>query len=125
MEAVSEQPEIDSIGLDGIVSGGRMVLFRLLPSEPMPGTGLPRMPVPSEAEWREDLVSFRESAPWFVRLDERSEPITCECCGTTVAATPEAPAADGPDRRWKRGIWETGVWRKHTLRRCDWLRGNG
>jgi hypothetical protein len=122
VEAVSEQPEILSMNLDGIVSGGQAILSRLLRSEPMPGVGLARMPMPSEAEWREDLISLRESAPYVVRLAERTEPITCECCGTTVAGVPEGLGADGPDRRWKRGIWETGVWRKHTLRRCEWKR---
>jgi hypothetical protein len=43
-----------------------------------------------------------------------------------VALMPEA-ACDQHyrTREWKQGIWETGALRKHTLRRCEWMRANG
>lgn len=73
-------------------------------------------------ELREDLTSFAESFPYFVRLDGRGEPIRCEICGTLVALTPEAlGGVSGP---FKPGIWEYESLRKHTMRRCDWKRAN-
>src|SRR5215472_5419625 len=70
----------------------------------------------------EDVRSLAESAPYFIRITEMTEPITCECCGTPVAGVPEALAADGPERRYRRGIWEPWNWRRHTARRCEWRR---
>lgn len=70
-------------------------------------------------ELREDLSSFAESFPYFIRMDERGEPVRCECCGTLVALTPEALGVDGP---WKPGIWEHESLRRHTMRRCEWMR---
>ena len=72
-------------------------------------------------EWR----SIIESCDYFIRLYERSEPIICECCGTSVVKIPEALASDGPSRVYRPAIWESprpGPVRKHTLRRCDWWR---
>lgn len=70
-------------------------------------------------EWR----SISEAWAYFIRLYECSEPIRCECCGTSVVKIPEALAADGPSRTYRPAIWESlrpGPVRKHTLRRCNW-----
>jgi hypothetical protein len=72
-------------------------------------------------EVQEDIRSFVESMPWFIRVDERGKPIRCECCGTLVALTPEARDRHGP---FAPGIWEHETLRKHTLRRCEWRRAN-
>lgn len=72
-------------------------------------------------ELREDLASFAESFPYFIRMDERGDPIRCEICGTEVALTPEALGVRGP---WKQGIWEYESLRRHTVRRCEWKRTN-
>ena len=70
-------------------------------------------------ELAEDALSLMESAPFIVRPREGTPPIRCESCGTPVSALPEKR---GPDGEWKRGIWDAEDWRKHTARRCDWLR---
>jgi hypothetical protein len=78
-------------------------------------------------ELREDLASFAESFPYFIRLDERGAPVPCECCGTLVALMPEARDGDavlGARTAWKPGIWEHETLRKHTARRCEWKRAN-
>ena len=67
----------------------------------------------------EDVQSFLESFPYLIRMSKRGEPIRCECCGTLVALTPEARRAGG---RWILAIWEFKTLRKHTLRRCEWMR---
>ncbi len=74
-------------------------------------------------EWR----SISESCAYFIRLYECSEPIRCECCGTSVVKIPEALASDGSSRTYRPAIWEgwpsgPGPARKHTLRRCNWWR---
>jgi hypothetical protein len=74
-------------------------------------------------ELREDLASFAESFPYFIRPDERGEPVACECCGTPVALTPETRGMGPPS--WKPGIWEYESLRRHTLRRCEWKRVAG
>ena len=73
-------------------------------------------------ELREDLASFAESFPYFIRPDERGEPVACECCGTPVALTPETRGMGPPS--WKPGIWEYESLRRHTMRRCEWKRAN-
>ena len=73
----------------------------------------------------EDCRSLLESADYVVRYREHGTPVTCECCGTTVALMPEAIAgADWQGRDFKPGIWEPEAGRKHTLRRCEWKRAN-
>lgn len=72
-------------------------------------------------EFAEDCRSLSESADFVVRHWEHGTPVTCECCGTEVAAMPAA-AADQYPRTWKPGIWETSSLRRHTLRRCNWKR---
>jgi hypothetical protein len=71
----------------------------------------------------EDARSVIESADYVVRYREGGPAITCECCGTPVAAMPERPSADRATA-WKPGIWEPGTGRRHTLRRCEWKREN-
>jgi hypothetical protein len=71
----------------------------------------------------EDCRSLLESAPFVVRYGEMGEPIRCECCGTLVGLVPEGEAErHWRDRVWLPAIWETGLARKHTFRRCSWLR---
>jgi len=72
----------------------------------------------------EDCRSVLESAAYVIRLDGAGESIICECCGTQVALMPESPVAehDAGVRRWRPAIWEPQSGRKHTLRRCNWLR---
>lgn len=75
----------------------------------------------------EDLTSLGESAPYVVRFREGTPPQPCECCGTLLTFAPEAfcfSAGDGPPplRRWKPGAWETEAGRRHTPRRCGWMR---
>lgn len=65
----------------------------------------------------EDYRSIIESLPFVIYLDEASDPIRCERCGTLVVAVPERDAVF-PKRPTWRGIWEPEMWRKHTLRRC-------
>lgn len=74
----------------------------------------------TDPAFAEDVVSLAESAPFLVRLDEKEGPIRCESCGADVVAVPESPAEG--ERRWSRAIWEDGLFRKHTLRRCEWQR---
>ena len=76
---------------------------------------------PAVEELREDIRSYSESSPYFIRRDERGDPVRCECCGTPVALTTEALGLRGP---WKPGIWEHETFRRHTLRRCEWKRAN-
>lgn len=73
-------------------------------------------------ELREDLASFAESFPYFIRPDERGEPIRCEVCGTLVALTPETRNLGSSS--WRPGIWEYETARRHTMRRCEWRRAN-
>lgn len=73
----------------------------------------------------EDCLSVLESARFVVRWDERGAAITCEGCGTAVALVPEGECADGPDRCYGPAIWEDENCRKHTARRCDWIRNHG
>ena len=68
----------------------------------------------------EDLASLAESAPFLIRTGEREGPIRCESCGADVVAVPESPI-DG-ERHWTRAIWEDRLFRKHTMRRCEWRR---
>jgi hypothetical protein len=68
-------------------------------------------------ELGEENESIIESAPFAIYLDEASDPIRCEMCGTLVVAVPERECVF-PKRPTRRGIWESETWRKHTLRRC-------
>lgn len=70
----------------------------------------------------EDCESIKESMPYIIRYDGACRPVTCERCGTYVADLLESRADQ--DRR-TRAIWEAQTARKHTLRRCNWLRDNG
>ncbi len=79
--------------------------------------GLMRTP-----EFAEDLESLRESLPFVIRIDQMSDAITCECCGTEVFAVPESEWVT--PRQWRRAIWESHTGRKHTMRRCQWKRSN-
>lgn len=72
----------------------------------------------------ETYRSLAESAPYIIRYQDAGEPIICECCGTQVAAIPEALAADWTPRTWKRAIWEWPAGHKHTMRRCEWKRAS-
>lgn len=67
----------------------------------------------------EDIRSLNESSPFFIMRDAEPAPITCECCGTLVVLLQESDCIKGP---WKPGIWEHVSRRKHTLRRCNWMR---
>lgn len=78
----------------------------------------------ADPAFAEDWKSITESMPYVVRLHEGTRPIVCECCGTMVAQCPEAEASVTP-WTYKPAIWEAQTCRKHTLRRCDWLRDNG
>ena len=68
----------------------------------------------TEALW-EDLESYLESFPYFIRLSDASDPV-----GTLVMQVPESATGE---RRWKPGIWEHETYRRHTLRRCEWKAG--
>jgi hypothetical protein len=70
----------------------------------------------------EDVRSLAESWPYLVRFGEAAGPEVCERCGTLIVAVPEALAAGGPPRKWATGAWEAAAGRKHTPRRCEWLR---
>lgn len=74
-------------------------------------------------ELSEDVRSFAETFPYLIRISHRGEPIRCECCGTLVALTPEART--GSRDTWEPAIWEYETYRKHTLRRCEWMRAQG
>jgi hypothetical protein len=69
----------------------------------------------------EDVRSLAESWPYLVRYGEATRPITCDRCGAPVVGVPETLAACGPPRGWAPAIWEAGLGRKHTPRRCEWL----
>lgn len=74
----------------------------------------------------EDCRSLNESAPFAISVEAASPVITCERCGTLVAAVREGLAADDwRARRWQRAIWEPKAWRKHTLRRCEAMQALG
>jgi hypothetical protein len=75
------------------------------------------MSEPRPDDLSEDVQSILESAPFAIYLDGASDPIRCEMCGTLVVAVPEREAVF-PKRPTRRGIWESEMWRKHTLRRC-------
>jgi hypothetical protein len=70
----------------------------------------------------ENCRSILESAPYLIRHQEGTSPITCECCGTEVSAMPEADHRAGRPYTWRQAIWEPETGRKHTLRRCNWIR---
>lgn len=76
-----------------------------------------------DEHFAEDMRSVIESARYVIRYDESGPAIICECCGSQVAEVPESRSTDSP-RRWDRGIWEWPAARRHTLRRCKWLRAN-
>jgi hypothetical protein len=69
----------------------------------------------------EECESLAESMPFLIRRDGASRPIRCECCGTYVFDPLEADV--WKPAQWKRAIWEAETGRKHTLRRCEWRRG--
>jgi hypothetical protein len=79
----------------------------------------------ADLAFAEDITSVNESMHYNVRTGEGPRPIRCERCGTMVMLTPEAHYLN-PDT-WKPAIWEAEaeMGRKHTLRRCEWLRDNG
>ena len=77
----------------------------------------------ADPAFAEDLESIGESMPFIVYAHEGRLPIVCECCGTLVTLVPEAHHQDLDSR--KPAIWEAQTARKHTLRRCNWLRDNG
>lgn len=70
----------------------------------------------------EDCESVSESMPFLIR--DQHPPITCESCGTLVMEVAEEDTRTPPPWTPKRAIWEPATGRKHTLRRCDWLREN-
>jgi hypothetical protein len=68
----------------------------------------------------EEFRSLAESQDYFTYSGEATDPIPCECCGTLVTMVPETTRLrDHP----KPAIWEPGPWRKHTMRRCNAMRG--
>jgi hypothetical protein len=69
----------------------------------------------------EELVSWGESGGYVFQPDKMTEPIRCEMCGTMVCLIPEAEVLVTP---WvfRPGIREPDSFRRHTLRRCTWLR---
>lgn len=71
----------------------------------------------------EEIRSLNESQDYFTYPGQATEPIPCECCGTLVTMVPEVTAR-GPRGHPKPAIWEPGQWRKHTLRRCNAMRGD-
>jgi hypothetical protein len=72
----------------------------------------------------EDLASIGESMSYVVQLYEGTgRAVRCECCGTLVTRWLEAEASR--PLSLKPAIWEAQAARKHTLRRCTWLRDNG
>ena len=77
----------------------------------------------ADPAFAEDCESVSESMPYVVRYDGACRPVTCECCGTRVSDPLEADTRE--PQQWKRAIWEAQTGRKHTLRRCNWLRDNG
>lgn len=78
-----------------------------------------------DPRFAEDIKSLAESVPYvIIHPYEGTPPIRCECCGTMVAQCPEAEVSVKP-WAFKPAIWETETGRKHTLRRCDWLREGG
>jgi hypothetical protein len=74
---------------------------------------------PAGDELIEDCRSVAESWDWLILADKAGPPVRCERCGTLVARTPEGLASDGPLRRYRPGIWETELLRRHTIRRCE------
>lgn len=70
----------------------------------------------------EDCRSLNESAPYVIRGGDATGHALCSRCGTAVARVPEGRAADGPRRQFQPAVWELVLGRKHTIRRCDWLR---
>jgi hypothetical protein len=78
----------------------------------------------ADPAFAEDITSVNESMPFIVQMYEGTPPIRCECCGTLVTQCPEAEASAKP-WTYKPAIWELEMGRKHTLRRCEWLRDNG
>lgn len=73
-----------------------------------------------DPEFAEDIASILESKDWITHPGEMTAPEKCEVCGTLVTFVPEAHVA----RRGKPepALWETGLWRKHTPRRCGAMR---
>jgi hypothetical protein len=72
----------------------------------------------------EDIASVNESMPYVIYMHEGTRPIRCECCGTLVTQCPEAEPCEPPGT-FRPASWEAQTARKHTLRRCNWLRDNG
>ena len=74
-----------------------------------------------DPEFAEDCESLLESKDYFTHPWGMSRPEKCEVCGTLVTVVPEVPA--GRHEEPKPAVWEPGMWRKHTLRRCNYWRG--
>jgi hypothetical protein len=80
--------------------------------------------VEADPEFAEDCRSLVESMPYVIEPATVARPIRCEMCGTPVTLVSEAEVAVKP-WTYRSAIWEArngGPWRKHTLRRCNWLR---
>jgi hypothetical protein len=78
----------------------------------------------ADPEFAEDCRSLVESMPYVIQPAAAS-PIRCEMCGVLVGLVSEAEAAVRP-WTYRPAAWEVrggGPWRKHTLRRCNWQRG--
>jgi hypothetical protein len=119
-DSIRVDPEIPP-GMVIVESGSQMVAWALGHGDLPDGVTVEQL--------AEVLYSYKESSPYFIRLDGRGEPIQCEVCGTLVALTYEAltvSAGGEPParRRWTPGIWEPENGRRHTLRRCEWKRAN-
>jgi hypothetical protein len=74
-------------------------------------------------EFAEDLASLTESRDFITFPGEMTPPGKCEACGTLVTFVPE----ERYDARGERepALWESGLWRKHTPRRCNVMRRDG
>jgi hypothetical protein len=78
----------------------------------------------ADPEFAEDCRSVVESMPYVILGREAARPILCESCGTLITFVPEAEVAV-QRHVFRPAIWEardSGPWRKHTLRRCNWQR---
>lgn len=82
-----------------------------------------RLRAAADPLFAEDCDSLFESMPYLVRYDGAGRPVICECCGTYVCDLLEADTSE--PRSWTRAIWEAETGRKHTLRRCTWIRDHG
>lgn len=70
---------------------------------------------------QEDILSLSESVPYIILSEPVSADLPCQYCGTEIRAMMEREIAD-PQRRYRRGIWEKKLGRRHTERRCQAMR---